>query len=117
MLSTFAIILVIVVAMIGVVAWRGLQMRQLVTGGIETQASILRKIRFRGKSGVPAYRIRYAFTTSDGKPCEGSIALTETEAEAHEEGGSIAITYHPSKPANSAASATVALARQALQKK
>jgi hypothetical protein len=102
--------------MFGVVAWRGLQMRQLVIDGIETQSMVLKKVRFRGKSGVPNYRIRYAFTTSGGKSCEGSIALTETEAEAYAEGGTIAITYNPSRPGNSAASATVVLARQALQK-
>lgn len=117
MLSTFAVVILIVIGMIGVVAWRGLQMRQLVTDGIETQASILKKVRFRGKSGVPNYRIHYAFTTGDGKSCAGSIALTETEAEAYTEGGTIGVTYHPANPGNSASAATVALARQALQKK
>ena len=116
MLSTFAVVVLIVVGMFGVVAWRGMQMRQLVNDGVETQASILKKVRFRGKNGVPNYRMRYAFTTGDGKSCEGSIALTETEADAYTEGGTIAITYLPSRPGNSAASATVALARRALQK-
>jgi hypothetical protein len=103
--------------MAGVVAWRGWQMRQLATHGVETHASIIRKVRFRGKSGVPSYRIRYAFTASDGRSCEGTVALTETEAEMYRDGGTIAITYLPANPRNSATSATVALAQLALQKK
>jgi predicted negative regulator of RcsB-dependent stress response len=116
-LSTIAVVIFIIVSMAGVVAWRGWQMRQLATQGGESQASIIRKVRFRGKSGVPSYRIRYAFTSSDGKSCEGNIALTETEAEVYGEGSTIAITYLPSNPRNSATAATVALAKLALQKK
>lgn len=117
MLSIFVVIALFLVISIGVVAWRGLRMRQLANDGVEAEARVLKKIRFRGKSGVPAYRIRYAYSAADGTPHERTIALTEKEAEVYREGGVINITYQRSNPGNSAASSMVVLARQALQKK
>lgn len=116
MLSTIVVIAVIVTLFAGLAWRRGLQMRNLVSDGVETQAVILKKYRFRGSSGVPTFRLRYSFSTGAGQKFEQTVSVTGSEAENYREGDNIKVTYLPDRPSISAASSMVALASQALKK-
>jgi hypothetical protein len=115
--STIAVILVLIVLAIIVVAWRGMGMRKLAIDGVEAPAVVLTKIRFRGKSNVPTYRLRYSFLAADGKTYANTISMTESEAAGLEAGSKLDVTYLPKSPGLSAASSMVALAAQALEKR
>ena len=115
--TTIAVVLILIALAIAAVTWRGINMRRLVTDGVETQATILRKTRFRGKSNVPTCRLRYSFVAADTKTYEHIISMTESEAANLDVGGTLNVTYLPSRPSLSAASSMVALAAQALEKR
>ena len=97
--------------------WRGLELRQLVESGVAAKASITSKNKFRGKSGIPTFRVRYEFTAQDGKRYSRAISLTGSEGREISVGDEIDIVYLPIKPKISASQDMVALGRQALQKK
>ncbi len=116
MWSMLVIGIIIISLMVLLALWRGLELRQLVESGVPGKAKIIRKVKFRGKKGIPTYRMRYEFQARDGKLYSRAISLTSTEAAAYSVGDQIDIVYVPDKPRISASEAMVALGRQALKK-
>lgn len=116
MWSIFIIGLGIVSLMVVFAVWRGLELRQLVESGIPAKATIISKNKFRGKSGIPTYRLRYEFQARDGRRYSKVISMTSTEAANVVIGDTIDIIYVPNKPKISASETMVALGRQALKK-
>lgn len=117
MWTTLIIGLIIVSLMVVFAIRRGLELRQLVESGIPAKATIISKNKFRGKSGIPTFRLRYQFHAQGGQLFSKAISMTSTEAANVAIGDTINIVYVPSNPKISATEAMVALGRQALKEK
>lgn len=117
MFSTIIVVLVLLVAAAAIVVRRGLQMRRLVESGVTTRARVVKKTRFRSSSSVSSIRLKYSFVAGDAKRSERTIAMSEGESEAYDEGAEIEVVYLPTRPRVSATSAMVDLVRQGLRGK
>ena len=111
----------LVAGLIVMVVRRGLQMRQLVTDGVETTGRVVAKLRHRHprRKGAqrPTLRIHYAYRDAAGGAHEHRSLVTDSFWNEHEEGGPIAIVYSKSQPQVSAPRHLVEQSREALAKK
>lgn len=106
----------ILVALIGVWVWRGLQMKALANSGVLGQAEVIQKTRRRSSPGHQAAGyIKYRFTAPDGKAITNRSAVSEKIYSEYDEGESIDIVYLPDRPAVNAARYMVNLSRTALK--
>ncbi len=112
----FWISAVILLALITVWVWRGLQMKALANSGVAGQAEVIQKTRRRSSPGHQAAGfIKYRFLTPDGKALTNRIAVSEKIYSEYDEGESIDIVYLPDRPGVNAARYLVNLSRHALK--
>ena len=105
----------ILMALIAVWVWRGLQMKALANSGVLGQAEVIQKIRRRSSTGhQTAGYLKYRFLAPDGKALTRRIAVSEKIYTEYDEGESIDIVYLPERPRVNAARYLVNLSRKAL---
>lgn len=106
----------IVMALIAVWVWRGLQMKALANSGVLGHAEVIQKIRRRRSTGhQTAGYLKYRFLASDGRTLTKRIAVSEKIYTEYDEGESIDIVYLPDRPGVNAARYIVNLSRKALK--
>ena len=106
----------ILVALIAVWVWRGLQMKALANSGVVGQAEIIQKTRRRSSAGhQTAGFIKYRFLAPDGKALTNRIAVPEKIYSEYDKGESIDIVYLQDRPGVNAARYLVNLSRKALK--
>lgn len=112
-------VLGIIVLIIGLVATRGLQMKQLLEDGIDIEGKVVRQFKHNPKTGSLStdYFLRYSYRDSAGREHEYKSNVNRDFWVAHPEGSAIAITYSKSKPAISAPRFLVNAARETMAKK
>lgn len=111
----------LVAGLIVMVVRRGLQLRRLVSDGVETTGRVVAKLRHRHPrrpgSQRPTLRIHYAYRDAAGGEHEHRSLVTDSFWSEHAEGGSIAIVYSKSQPHISAPKHLVEQSREALAKR
>ena len=107
---------VIVGWLIGYVIWRGLQMRELVQSGVETQAVIesKRAVKPSKGSGRHQYKIVYRYTDSSDNTHSRTTVTTSELYDQYDEGQPFPIVYSSKRPHISARKDEVDAARKAL---
>lgn len=95
---TLAFPLLLIVAMVIVVIRRGFQVKQLAEDGIDTTATVIRKVKFRGSRSPRRYALRYRYFDQFGRSHEHRSMVTKDFHDGHEEGGHISVVYSESKP-------------------
>ena len=118
--------IVITLAVLGIIAlliWlvvtRGLQMKQLLDDGIDSEGKVVRQFKHNPKTGSLStdYFLRYSYRDRNGVEHEYKSNVNRDFWAAHPEGSAIAITYSKSKPGISAPRFLVDAARVAMAKK
>ncbi len=96
---------------------RAFEMKDLAHKGLAVRGRVTGKFRQRGASAnMPSSPcLRYEYQGLDGNRYEYKSLVTESEWEAHEEGGPIEIVILPGKPSVSAPKYLVNLSREALK--
>ncbi len=109
-------VLGIIVLIIGLVATRGLQMKQLLEDGIDIEGKVVRQFKHNPKTGSLStdYFLRYSNRDSAGREYEYKSNVNRDFWAAHPEGSAIAITCSKSKPSISAPRYLVDAAREAM---
>lgn len=103
-------------AFIGVVAWRGLQMKSLAREGVVGTAEVVQKTRRHSSSGhQTAGFIKYRFEAPNGQQFSNRIAVSEQVYNEYSEGQSIDIVYLQDKPGVNGARYMVNLSRKGLK--
>lgn len=111
----FWISVVILMALIAVWAWQGLQMKALANSGVLGRGEVIQKIRLHISTGhQTAGYLKYRFLAPDGKALTGRIAVSEKIYTEYDEGEPIDIVYLPERPRVNAARYVVNLSRKAL---
>ncbi len=112
----FWIAAAIVLAFIGVLVWRGLQMKSLAREGVVGTAEVVQKTRRHSSSGhQTAGFLKYRFQSPDGKQLTNRVAVSEQVYNEYSEGQSIDIVYLHDKPGVNGARYIVNLSRKALK--
>ncbi len=91
---------------------RGMQFKQLASGGMAGKATILRKYRRKNKST----RLQYEFTAPTGEVLRHSSVVSKAQFESAREGGEIEIYFLLENPKINAPKYLIDAARQAIQK-
>jgi hypothetical protein len=112
---TFGIGVLIVIAVVVVIVFRGWQMTRLVHQGVAAEGRIIKKGRTQSSQGISQPWLRYEYRGPDGQRHEYRIHTTEEFWEAHEVGDTIEIAYVRSKPSVSGARYMVNQSREALK--
>lgn len=109
----------IIVTVVWLVLTRGLQLKQLVEDGVDTDGEVVRQFKLNPKGGSQStnYFLRYRYLDSTGLEHQYKSNVNRDYWAAHPEGSAIAITYSKSKPQISAPRFLVDQAREALAKK
>lgn len=113
----------IVVAIIALVIWlvitRGLQLKQLLEDGIDTDGKVIRQFKRNPKKASLStdFFLRYSYRDRNGIEHEYKSNVNRDFWVAHPEGSAIAITYSKSKPEISAPRFLLDAAREAMAKK
>lgn len=113
----------ILIAIIALVIWlvitRGLQLKQLLEDGIDTEGKVLRQFKHNPKTGSLStdHFLRYSCRDRNGIEHEYKSRVNRDFWAAHPEGSAIAITYSKSKPEISAPRFLVDAARETMAKK
>jgi hypothetical protein len=109
-------ILAIVIAIIAVVAWRGMQFKALAERGVPVRGTVTKKSTSGNKSGSSSKRITFTYAGPDGREYRRSASVVTSKWEEHDVGGSINLICLPDRPGISAPAWLVKLAREALAK-
>ena len=112
----FWIVAAIALAMMAVLVWRGLQMKELAHNGVLGQAEVIQKNRRRTSAGhQTAGYLKYQFDTPQGHTLSNRIAVSEKIYSQYQEGDPIDIVYLEDKPGVNGARYMVNLSRKALK--
>jgi len=109
-------IIFIIVAMVIVAVYRGLQIRQLAELGVSATGTVEKVWHHTGATGTGKYRMRYKFTASDGKAYQRSIMISAGEREQYTQGSQVEIIYLNNKPTVNGLASLVNQAKNALKK-
>lgn len=113
----------IVIAIIALVIWlavtRGLQLKQLLEDGMDTDGKVIRQFKRNPKKASLStdFFLRYSYRDRNGIEHEYKSNVNRDFWAAHPEGSAIAITYSKSRPEISAPRFLVDAAREAMAKK
>jgi len=116
-------IALILIAIIALVIWlvitRGLQLKQLLEDGIDTEGKVLRQFKHNPKTGSLStdHFLRYSYRDRNGIEHEYKSRVNRDFWAAHPEGSTIAITYSKSKAEISAPRFLVDAARETMAKR
>lgn len=117
-LFPFAIVALIFGAMIFVAVQRGLEMKELVEQGVETQGTIISKRSVTApRTSTRQQKLAYRYTDKQGGSHEHTSIVTYDAYDQYELGQPIAVIYSAKRPGVSAAKFMVDLARETMQKK
>jgi hypothetical protein len=113
------ILVAITILVVWLVITRGLQMKQLVEDGIDTDGKVIRQFKRNPKKANLStdFFLRYSYRDRNGIEHEYKSNVNRDYWVAHPEGSAIAITYSKSKPQISAPRFLVDAAREAMAKK
>ena len=116
MITVWAPIVLILIAIVGVVIWRGAAITRLAARGVPVTAQVVDK----GKGAAGANRmakpmIKVAYQGPDGKSHHRTVPIGADEWEALETGSKFAMYCLPERPGTSAPASVVLNARQALE--
>lgn len=117
-MAEFVLFVVIaLVLVIGMIAWRGRQIGALAREGVEATATVVRKFRTNaGGPGSRGHRIAFTYRGPDGTEYRRAASVTRSQWLELEEGYPLPIVLLPSKPGISAPADVVGHAREALRK-
>ena len=105
----------ILLAMIAILVWRGLQLKVLAHKGVLGQAGIVQKYRRRTSAGhQTAGYLKYQFETPQGRTLTNRIAVSEEVFSKYQVGDTIDIVYLEDKPSVNGAHYMVNLSRKTL---
>lgn len=104
--------------LIGYAIWRGLQMKELVECGVETNAVVESKrvVRPSSTGGGHQYKILYRYTDSSGASHSRTTVPTSDLYYQYDEGQAFPIVYSSKRPHISARKDEVDRARQAMKR-
>jgi hypothetical protein len=118
--TTIILVLIAIAALaVWLVITRGLQLKQLVEDGIDTEGKVIRQFKRNPKKASLStdFYLRYAYRDRNGIEHEYKSNVNRDFWAAHPEGSAIAITYSKSRPGVSAPRFLVDAAREAMAKK
>lgn len=108
-------VVIIVVAMIAVLVWRGRQFGELARRGIDVQGTVVSKFRTHAKGpGWRGRRMAFTYRGPDGVEYRRAASVSVGKWNEFEEGGPIQLVCLPDKPGVSAPKWLVEEARKAL---
>lgn len=106
----------VIVALIGLLVWRGRQVGELARRGQSVQGTVVRKFRTgMGNAGSMGRRIAFTYRGPDGREYRRAASITTSKWMDLEEGGPIELVFLPDKPGVSAPAWLIDHARQALR--
>ena len=111
----FSIGVLIVLAIVAVIVFRGWQMTRLTHHGVAAEGTVIKKGRSQSGQGISQAWLRYEYLGPDGQRYEYRIHTSEEFWDAHEVGDTIEIVYVSSKPSVSGAKYMVNHSREALK--
>lgn len=110
-------VVIALVMVIGMIAWRGSQIGALARNGVDATATVVRKFRPGvGGPGSRGHRIAFTYRGPDGQEYRRAATVTRSQWLALEEGHPLPIVLLPAKPGISAPADVVDHAREALRK-
>lgn len=113
---TFALIALCIGAWLALVVRRGMEFKNLVSSGVQTQAAVTAKTMVRmGKKRRPA--LTYEFTDPRGTIQKRRVFVTDSVFANFQEGGAVPVVYLPDKPSVNALKSDVDDAKSALAKR
>ncbi|HOB12764.1 MAG TPA: hypothetical protein PKN09_00810 [Novosphingobium sp.] len=117
-MSTLLILaLLMALAFVGNLVWRGLQFARLAHEGARANATVVRKFRTgAGGPGSRGRRIAFQYTGPDGRDYRRAATIALAKWQGLEEGHPLEIYILPDKPGISAPAWLVDAARDALKK-
>ncbi|WP_111266226.1 DUF3592 domain-containing protein [Marilutibacter maris] len=107
--------IVLLLAMVAVLARRGLQMRRLLAEGVETEGRVIEQVSHTARTYQAQKRIRYEYIDASGKHHRHLSLVSDETWDAHPRGTRIAVVYARSRPSVSAPLALVEQARKAMK--
>ena len=117
LLYAFLPVIIITLAIVGALVWRGMQFGELARHGLPVTGIVVRKFRTgSGKAGSMGRRIAFCYVAADGVEHRRAATVASSKWAELEEGGPIQLVYLPAKPGVSAPAWLVEDARKALGK-
>ncbi|GAA2824049.1 hypothetical protein EDC40_105152 [Aminobacter aminovorans] len=117
LLYAFLPAIIITLAIVGALVWRGMQFGELARHGLPVTGIVIRKFRTgAGNAGSMGRRIAFSYVAADGVEHRRAATVSGSKWVELEEGGPIQLVYLPEKPGVSAPAWLVEDARKALGK-
>ena len=117
-LFPFALVALIFGGIIFLAVRRGLEMKELVEQGVETQGTVINKRSVTApRASSRQQKLAYRYTDSQGGSHEHTSIMTYGDYDQYEVGQPIAVVYSAKRPGVSAAKFMVDLARETMKKK